>query len=91
MIPLRYGDPKWIEYNLRSAKTIRERFMGINDRGHLHFYSSEFGVDAVNRGIGSGGDTGYHARAMKHFIWLGWYRIPEARDAFVQWCDGWRT
>jgi hypothetical protein len=90
MIVLRYGDPKWVEYNLRSAKTVREKFMGINERGFLQFMSRDFGTDGVGRGIGSGGDSGYHARAAKHFIYLGWYGIPEGRDAFVQWCDTWR-
>ncbi len=90
MILLRYGDPQWVEYNLRSAKTIRERFMGINDRGFLHFKSTEFGAGGVNTNPRAGGDTGYHARAMKHFIWLAWYGIGQARDVFCQWCDGWR-
>jgi hypothetical protein len=90
MIVLRYGDPKWVEYNLRSAKTIRERFMGINERGFLQFMSRDFGTDGVGRGIGSAGDSGYHARATKHFIYLGWYGVPEGRDAFVQWCETWR-
>ncbi len=90
MIVLRYGDPFWVERNLRSAKTVREKFMGINERGFLQFMSRDFGTDAVRRGIGNGGDSGYHARATKHFIYLGWYGVPEGRDAFVQWCDTWR-
>lgn len=90
MILLRYGDPKWVEFNLRSAKTIREKFMDIDQRGHLRFKSTEFGTDGVHMGLGGGGDTGYHARAMKHHIWLGWYGVPAARDQFLAWCDGWR-
>src|SRR5690606_30658092 len=69
---------------------IREKFMGINERGFLHFISTEFGTNGVYTHFQAGGDTGYHARATKHFIWLGWYGVPEARDAFLQWCDGWR-
>lgn len=90
MLLLRYGDPKWVTYNLRSAKTIREKFMGINERGHLQFKSSEFGTDGVHVGVGGGGDTGYHARAMKHHLWLGWYGVSEARSQFLAWCDTWR-
>lgn len=89
MILLRYGDPRWVEYNLRSAKTIRERFMAINDRGFLQFKSTEFGMAGINEHFQGGGDTGYHARAMKHFIWLAWYGIPEAKDIFLKWCDTW--
>lgn len=90
MIVLRYGDPLWVERNLRSAKTVREKFMAINDRGFLQFMSRDFGTDGVKRGLGNGGDSGYHARATKHFIYLGWYGVPEGRDAFLQWCDTWR-
>ena len=90
MIVLRYGDPLWVERNLRSAKTVREKFMAVNERGFLQFMSRDFGTDAVRRGLGNGGDSGYHARATKHFIYLGWYGIPDGRDAFLQWCDTWR-
>lgn len=90
MIVLRYGDPLWLERNLRSAKTVREKFMDLNERGFLQFMSRDFGTDGVKRGLGNGGDSGYHARATKHFIYLGWYGVPEGRDAFVQWCDTWR-
>lgn len=90
MLLLRYGDPKWVEYNLRSAKTIREKFMALNERGHLQFISTEFGTDEVRTAPGAGGDTGYHARALKHHLWLGWYGIPEAADVFLAWCDTWR-
>ncbi|HOQ86727.1 MAG TPA: CARDB domain-containing protein [Phycisphaerae bacterium] len=89
MMLLRYGDPLWVERNLESARTIRERFMAVNERGHLQFLSAEFGTDGVRREPVAGGDTGYHARAMKHFLWLAWYGIPEARDIYLQWCDTW--
>ncbi len=88
MMLLRYGDPKWVEYNLRSAKTIRAA-MDVNDRGFLHFISNEFGTEGVRHHPRAGGDTGYHARAMKHFLWLAWYGIEDARDVFLAWCDGW--
>lgn len=90
MMLLRYGDPLWVERNLRSARHIRENFMAINDRGRLQFLSAEFGAEGVHRQPEAGGDTGYHARAMKHFLWLAWYGIPEAREIYLQWCETWR-
>jgi len=48
MLLLRYGDPRFIEYNLRSARTVRERFLGLNQRGFLQFKSSEFGSEGIN-------------------------------------------
>jgi hypothetical protein len=90
MLLLRYGDPLWVERNLQSARTIREKFMGLNPRGRLQFISAEFGTDGVNRHPRAGGDTGYHARAMRHFLWLAWWGVPEAQEVFLQWCDTWR-
>lgn len=90
LILLRYGDPLWIERNLRSAKTIRDRFLARNDRGRLQFRSAEFGADGVRDDPRAGGDTGYHARPMRHFLYLAWWGIPEARDAYLAWCETWR-
>lgn len=91
MLLIRYGDPLWVERNMRSCKTIRERFMGIDKKGYPRFKSAEFGADGVNTDPRAGGDTGYHARPMKHFIWQAWWGDLEAKDWFVRWCDGWRA
>lgn len=91
MLLIRYGDPLWVERNLRSCKTIQERAMGIDKKGYPRFVSSEFGAVGANTGVRAGGDTGYHARAMKHFIWQAWWGDAEAKDWFVRWCDGWRA
>ncbi|MGQ9650262.1 MAG: SUMF1/EgtB/PvdO family nonheme iron enzyme [Phycisphaerae bacterium] len=90
MMLLRYGDPRFYEFNLRSAKTIREKFMGIDAKGHPRFLSGTFGSKGVATHDRAGGDTGYHARAMKHFLWLAWYGNSEALDWYVRWLDGWR-
>lgn len=90
MLFVRYGDPLWVERNMRSCKTIRDMFMGIDRKGYPRFKSAEFGADGVNTHPRAGGDTGYHARAMKHFIWQAWWGDPDARDWFARWCDGWR-
>lgn len=91
MLLVRYGDPLWIERNLRSCKTIHDVCMGIDKKGYPRFKSSEFGASGVNLGVRAGGDTGYHARPMKHFIWQAWWGDPHAKDWFVRWCDGWRA
>jgi len=90
MLLLRYGDPRYYAFNLRSARTIRERFMGLDAHGYPRFRSTEFGADGVHESLIAGGDTGYHARAMKHFLWLAWHGNQEARDWLVRWADGWR-
>jgi len=91
MLFVRYGDPLWVERNLRSCHTIKGLFMGIDKKGYPRFKSTEFGTEGVNTNTRGGGDTGYHARAMKHFIWAAWWGDPQAKDWFVRWCDGWRA
>lgn len=91
MLLMRYGDPVWVERNLRSCRTIRGVCMGIDNKGYPRFRSAEIGADGVNTHPRAGGDTGYHARAMKHFIWQAWWGDADAKDWFVRWCDGWRA
>ncbi len=90
MLLLRYGDPEWVERNRLSCRTIRERFMGIDAKGHPRFKSTEFGSRGVRMDPRAGADTGYHARAMKHLLWQAWWGDPDARDWFVRWVEGWR-
>ncbi|MBP7935757.1 MAG: hypothetical protein KA354_14005, partial [Phycisphaerae bacterium] len=87
---VRYGDPLWVERNLRTSKTIKEKFMGIDARGYPRFQSSWYGEGRVDRTPLGGGDSGYNGRTMKHFLWEAWRGNPEARDWFVRWADGWR-
>lgn len=91
MMLLRYGDARWVERNLRSCKTIKEKFTGIDAKGFPRFLSSYFGADGVAKHTTAGGDTAYNARAMKHFLWTAWYGNTEARDFYLRWVDGWRA
>jgi hypothetical protein len=91
MMFLRYGDPLWVERNQRSCKTIKDYYMGIDANGYPRFRSSGYGGLQVDTSLMGGGDTGYNARTMKHFLWAAWRGDPEARDWFVRWADGWRA
>lgn len=91
MLFIRYGDPLWVQRNLRTCKTIKETYMGTDANGHPRFQSSVFGGGDIERTTLGGGDSGYCARAMKHFIWEAWRGNPEARDFFAAWVDGWRA
>ncbi len=91
MLLLRYGDPLWVERTLQSCHTIKTHFMGIDDEGYPRFKSSSFGNLQVGDPLFAGGDTGYCARAMKHYLWAAWQGNAEARDWLVGWADGWRV
>lgn len=91
MLLLRHGDPHYIELNLASCRIIKDVMMGIDDNGFPRFKATEIGARGTNHEqIIGGGDTGYHARAMKHFYYLAWYGNEEARDWYLRWVDGWR-
>ncbi|MDH7601562.1 MAG: hypothetical protein QHI38_05365, partial [Armatimonadota bacterium] len=91
MLLLEYGSPVWVERNLTSCKTLHDVCMGTDNNGYPRFKSAEIGYNGVNSNPRAGGDTGYHARAMKHFIWQAWWGDEDAKDWFVRWCDGWRA
>lgn len=90
MLLLRHGDPLWYERNLESCHTIKTCFMGLDVNGHPRFKSSSIGKLRVGDPLLGGGDTGYCARAMKHFLWAAWHGNVHARDWLVGWADGWR-
>ena len=90
MLLVRHGDPLWVERNLESCRTIKNYYMGIDDKGYPRFKCSSFGGLETGDPVLSGGDTGYCARAMKHFLWAAWQGNTDARDWLVQWAEGWR-
>lgn len=91
MLFLRHGDPLWVERNLQSCKTIDDYYLGVDEKGYPRFRSSYFGGFEVRENNGHySGDTGYCARAMKHFLYGAWQGNPDARERFVDWADGWR-
>jgi hypothetical protein len=91
MLLLRYGDPRYVEWNLTSARTVRDVMTGKDAKGFVRFKSAEMGALGVHEHPRAGGDTGYHARAMKHALWLAWWGNQEAEDFFLGWVDGWRA
>lgn len=90
MLLMRPGDPLWVERNMASCKTIKDLYMGIDALGYPRFRASVFGGGEIEETILGGGDSGYCARAMKHYLWEAWRGNPDAVDWFVRWADGWR-
>lgn len=91
MMVLAYGDPRYYEMNLHSARTIHDVMMGIDEKGYPRFKATDIGARGYNPNLIGGGDTGYHARAMKHYFYLAWYGNNDARDWYLRWVDGWRN
>ncbi len=90
MLVLRHGDPRYYEMNLQTCKIIKDVMMGIDANGYPRAKAVEIGARGANtKQMSGGGDTGYHARAMKHFYYAAWYGNDEALDWYVRWAKGW--
>jgi hypothetical protein len=97
MLLINHGDPRYHVYNLKACETISNVMLGTDNLGYPRFKATLIGGEGVIGGLGlqdhlaAGGDTGYHARAMKFFLWLAWYGNAEACDLYLKWVDGWRN
>ncbi len=47
MLSVDYGNPLWVERAMRSAKLMKEIWMGVNQRGHLHWRSNFLGASGI--------------------------------------------
>jgi hypothetical protein len=47
MLSVDYGNPLWVERALQSAKLMKEIWMGVNERGHLHWRSNFLGASGI--------------------------------------------
>lgn len=89
MMILRWGDPLWIERNMRSAKTIRDIYMGVDQTGHYRFRSGTYGGGNVGKTPAQEGDVHYNTRTMKHLQHLAFWGNKEARRVYLSWVEGW--
>lgn len=89
MMILQWGDPLWIERNMRSAKTIRDIYMGVDRTGHYRFRSGYYGEGLVGTSPQQEGDVHYNTRTMKHLQHLAFWGNPEARRVYLSWTRGW--
>jgi hypothetical protein len=51
MLTVDYGNPLWFERSLQTAKLMKEIWMGVNSRGHLHWRSYHMGASGVGTGM----------------------------------------
>ncbi len=91
MMILRWGDPHWIERNMRSARTIRDIYMGVDQTGHYRFKSGHYGDGRVGKTPHEEGDVHYNTRTMKHLQHLALWGNREARRVYLSWVEGWRS
>ena len=90
MILLAYGDPTYIDRNLRAARSMRDVWTAIAPDGHRRFRSNQFSATEIIDEEPYGVDVPYAYRAVRHAAWLLAYAsYPEVRQLLVEWAESW--
>ncbi|MHC4401906.1 MAG: hypothetical protein ACYTG0_19715 [Planctomycetota bacterium] len=94
MVGVEYGNPVYFERNLKTAKLMRDLWMGQTDRGHLHFKSMMLGNRTIAKQRGNGRDAEFdhplNGRAAFSAYWDWWYcPLDGLDDLFVRWAEAW--
>ncbi len=90
MIGLDHGNPVWVERCMKTVRTMRDFWTGINAKGHRHFKSAFIGATEMNTNPPWGVDVPCNGRATRAGLWLGWYnRNPTVVQLFREWMDAW--
>ncbi|MHB9028489.1 MAG: hypothetical protein ACYC9O_06955, partial [Candidatus Latescibacterota bacterium] len=85
-----YGNPVHVERGFAFMELFRDRFTGINPKGHRHFKSILMGAESITEKPPFACDTHYHVRAVKPGLWAAWYSgLPSATNLFAEWADAW--
>lgn len=89
MLQIRYGNPIWIERAMKTAKLMRNLWMGRTELGHFHFRSNILG--AFNIGSGPQANDSYiNFRATLPAAAVYRYnQSPTIGKLFVDWADAW--
>jgi len=94
MIGIEYGNPIYYERNLKTAKLMRDLWMGYSDRGHLHFKSMVLGNKRIGGSYGGVHDARIdhplQGRAASPAFWAWWYSPTDELDRiFTEWATAW--
>ena len=91
MIATDFGNPKWIEFSYKTARLMRDIWMGENDLGQLQFKANHLSATKVGTG-GQAEDSWINFRAALPAFWVWWYNSdPEIEDLLVRWANAWQS
>lgn len=89
MIAVDFGNPKWIEFSMKTAVLMRDLWMGENERGWFQFRSNYLSATRVGAG-GQAEDSWINFRAVLPALWAWWYsNDPAVEELIVDWADSW--
>jgi hypothetical protein len=94
MMGIEYGNPIYYERNLKTAKLMRDLWMGYSERGHLHFKSMVLGNKRIGDSYGGVHDAcidhPLQGRAASPAFWAWWYSpTDELERIFSEWATAW--
>ncbi|MCD6383951.1 MAG: hypothetical protein J7L88_05765, partial [Thermoplasmata archaeon] len=89
MIAVDFGNPRWLEFSMKTAVLMRDLWMGVNEKGFLQFKSNY--LSATKIGIdGRAEDSWINYRATLPARWVWWYSSNKDVEAlFLKWAENW--
>ena len=89
MVAVDYGNPKWIEFSMKTAALMRDLWMGYNEKGWYQFKSNYLSATRIGTG-GRAEDSWINFRAALPAMWAWWYsNDPEIERLLVDWAGCW--
>ena len=89
MIAVDFGNPRWVEFSMKTAVLMRDLWMGTNERGWFQFRSNYLSATRVGTG-GQAEDSWINFRAALPALWYWWYsNDQEAKKLIVDWASSW--
>jgi len=89
MMLLRYGDPEYIERNMRTSRNMGE-WTAINPQGRRLFRSHMFNARKISEEGFHAADVPYNALAVKAATYVAWYsRNPQLLQWFKEYGESW--
>ena len=89
MVPLDYGNPKWLERCMATISNF-DFWTEVNPKGHRHFKSYMFQAQKIRPLPETDSDVPDNARAAKIGLYVVWYNGNErVKQWFREWADAW--
>jgi len=97
LIGVLYGNPRYVNWNLRTIEYFRNYLTGVNSNGRRHFRSNHFdaaryAMDLSPSKANSEVEAAICYRAFGAVPWMVWYnQNPAARKLLLEHADAWHA
>ena len=90
MMLLRYGEPEFIERNMRTAHSVGNLWLGVNPKGERLFRSYMYNARRLSVAGYHACDVPYNSVPMRAVNYIAWYnRNPSALQWAREWTETW--